>query len=133
MAPGNGSICTVGGTFSPFYCAPGFMLLSSANTCSATCPTPGRDIDDAKVCLEGTTKCDPTCIECSGSLSTQCTQCSKGYYLSASNTCLDCDSTCATCSGPLEFDCTGCGTMMILNTGTGVCEPCNDGCAYGCN
>jgi hypothetical protein len=87
------------------------------------------------VCLA----CHPTCLTCSGDLSTQCLTCGLNADLTASKTCVCrsgsfkltegpdctlCSPSCKECSGTNSYQCTECkaGTAMTnINNGMGEC------------
>ncbi|KAL4499512.1 hypothetical protein ABPG73_009062 [Tetrahymena malaccensis] len=55
-------------------------------------------------------KCIQNCIACSDN--TNCSKCSPGYFINASNQCEKCfDPNCLTCSGKNQQDCTTCNSI----------------------
>ena len=97
--------------------------------------------------------CDPTCLFCIGTSSSQCTACisteaslSNGvctckagwYWDSGSYTCTVCDTECAQCTGPTADDCVclensvRVGSVCVCDVGyfmdINVCEECDSSC-----
>ena len=71
--------------------------------------------------------CDPTCAECTGPNSNQCTACEPHNYLTPLSTCLTCHSTCDNCTYPGgDYNCTTCvGTKFLSNV-----KHCVDTCPH---
>lgn len=90
----------------------------------------------------GFLSCDPSCMQCSGAGSNQCTSCASGSYISGGY-CLKCDPLCTTCIGPGSTSCTACSAGYFLlgntcqnscpahyfaNSATRVCQQCDGSC-----
>lgn len=71
-------------------------------------------------------------LNCSNCVSTNCLDCSYGFYLN-SNNCLPCQSPCADCLST-SF-CLECGLMKGrgLNSLNGTCESCSQNTCYDCH
>ena len=73
--------------------------------------------------------CDPSCAECDGSTSTDCTGCFSGHYV-AGGSCVECvpvdfcDST-LTCTNAGDSDCTQCAAgHYLVNSAPDTCPQC---------
>ena len=59
-------------------------------------------------------KCDPSCLDCSGSSSAQCYQCAEGYSY-VSGKCIKCTGNCDECSGNGAKNCLLCDSGYTLD------------------
>ncbi|CAD8151785.1 unnamed protein product [Paramecium octaurelia] len=120
------------------------MYLDNITTASGTCKQCNspcsvcQSPSDVEVCtdcqstyyLDGASTCqlcDPTCYECTGSLSTECSQCVLGKYLitnGSDKSCESCVAPCDNCSS--DTICDSCVSQYYLN-GT-ACDPCTSPC-----
>ena len=66
--------------------------------------------------------CDPSCAECNGSSSNNCTSCSSGFLNLSTNTCGQCHPLCSACTGSLVSECSGCTGGASLNSTTCECQ-----------
>lgn len=102
-----------------------FLSNVTGGFCLSACPVIGY-FESGGICLA----CDISCLDCSGSSSSQCTVCFNETYLSsgycrlvcppatypntASNLCSPCDGSCTFCFGPTINNCTACISGMVL-------------------
>lgn len=137
----NATLMSISG-YSECRCNDGFYLDNFTGNCLEipTCPS-GQYLTTAYKCVS----CHPTCMECSGPLEQDCTQCKQGvsititnvtsktgvckcpvgkYFDSSSKSCLDCDSSCASCSGAGNNSCLTCNSGYLKDWESGLCT-CN--------
>ena len=127
---------------------------SSCNLCYDEQCNTCKDFSSCDFCKSGHYKdgpfcqpCDVSCKECSGSNSTQCTECESTkilttsstcestcrdgeYQIASTTTCEACDGSCSKCTGPSDSECTECdsGSSLKLLTTSGKCQSkCPDG------
>jgi len=113
----------------------------SSGACVATCPKVVQNGTCVDSCSsgyyrDGTTcrACNSACLECEGSLSTNCTKCTGYLYKSQCYTscpsatyivgkeCFACNASCKSCTGSTASDCIDCAdTSPYLNTESKQC------------
>ena len=117
-------------------CKLGYFLQPSSTTCLDSCPTIGYWQDTTNhLCAS----CNNWCSECTGSLNTQCSACSPGYFLqpssttcldtcpdgywgdSLSHTCVLCHTSCEVCSDGTHTQCAFCKPGYFLQPSSTTC------------
>ena len=124
-------------------CKLGYFLQPSSTICLDSCPTIGYWQDTANhLCAN----CNIWCSQCTGSLNTQCSACSEGYFLQPSSTtclntcpteywqdtatrkCMPCDNACSDCLDGTHTQCSSCKLGYFLQPSSTIClNSCPDG------
>ncbi len=119
-------------------CSSGFYL-SNGNCfqCSSTCMSCNSTNQNqclscyANNFLTGSvcSICSPNCLTCQGpNLSSACTSCNSGFYLSNSTCIQGCSLNCFSCTNPTT--CTQClsGYTLFIQNNQTICAPCTTSC-----
>ena len=104
------SICLDGTHTQCSFCKAGYFLQPPSTVCLDYCPTIGYWQDATNhICAS----CNKWCSQCTGSLNSECSACSLGYFLQPSSaTCLD-----------------SCPSGYWEDTTNHICSPCDPSCS----
>ena len=93
-------------------CAPKHFL--HRYTCYTKSKCPGARFGDASDPLNPIcNNCHSSCTQCFSNLSTTCSNCATGFYISTTS-CLRCDKRCLACFGGSNLQCTYCAENYYL-------------------
>ena len=130
-------------------CIPNLGLSLVGSTC--TCNAPGYFVyRNTTVNQDQCVRCNPLCLQCTGPLNTQCSQCdstvgaiykgsntcscvSHKYYDPLLQVCAVCNSLCLECTGPSSNECNGCNSgigLSVSDKSTVCVRTCDDLFAY---
>ena len=126
-------------------CKSGYFLQPSSTICLNSCPDEYWKDNANHVC----SSCHTSCLQCTGSLNTQCTACKSGYFLQPSSTiclnscpatghwkdttnhiCASCNAACSVCTGANNDQCSECNVGYFLQPSPAT-TTCFDSCPVG--